>query len=63
MLDAKLDRLTNISERFINATSSITANYENRLARQDALNERLDIIIERMIYREGRYEDVDAMRK
>jgi hypothetical protein len=29
-------------------------NHETRIARQDALIERLDVILERLVYREGR---------
>jgi hypothetical protein len=61
ILDAKLDRLTSITERFVNFTerfvnssSTVIENQEARIARQDALIERLDTIIERFIYREGR---------
>ncbi|MBW4550753.1 MAG: hypothetical protein KME35_06540 [Aphanocapsa sp. GSE-SYN-MK-11-07L] len=61
ILDAKLDRLSNITERFINASTAVIEaqddrirEHQARIARQDALIERLDTIIERFIYREGR---------
>lgn len=36
--------------------SEVARNHEARIARQDALLERLDSILERLIYREGREE-------
>lgn len=57
ILDAKLDRLASITERFIDASSSVVESQEARIARQDALIERLDTLIERLVYREGRDND------
>lgn len=56
-LKENLDRLTHLTEGFINATSSAVENQEARLTRQDALIERLDRIIERLVYWEGRDND------
>jgi hypothetical protein len=60
----RLDRMESLLERVINLQANqqeqmqvlinAALTHETRLARQDALIERLDNIIEQMIYREGR---------
>lgn len=55
--NAKMDRfeaLVETSYEPVQALLEASAEHQTRIARQDALIERLDAILERMIYREGR---------
>ncbi len=65
----RLDRMEVLLERVIDLQArqqeqvevllNAAIRHETRIARQDALIERLDTIIERMVYREGRNSDDD----
>ncbi len=63
----RLDRIERLLERIaenqevqqeqIKVLISVALDHTDRIARQDALIERLDAIIERLVYREGRNGD------
>ena len=48
-----------VQQEQIKVLVSLTLDHADRIARQDALIERLDAIIERMVYREGRNGDAN----
>ncbi len=50
----KIEQAIERQQRPIEVLAASSADHEVRIARQDALIERLDAILERMIYREGR---------
>lgn len=51
---ARIEQMIERQQRPIEVLAASSADHEVRIARQDALIERLDAILERMIYREGR---------
>ncbi len=65
----RIDRIERLLERIaenqqvqqeqIKVLVSVSLDHVDRIARQDALIERLDAIIERMVYSEGRNGDDD----
>lgn len=59
-IEQSLDRSTNLLERVIQVHATQQDTLEtlvNSQLRQDAMIERLDAILERLIYREGRNND------
>lgn len=59
-IEQSLDRSTNLLERVIQVQATQQDTLEtlvNSQLRQDAMIERLDAILERLIYREGRNND------